>query len=291
MQATFIDPIALSIGPLQFRWYGIMYMLAFLLGWWLARRRAARPWSTWTPAQVDDLLTLVMLGVILGGRLGYVLFYDLPAYMADPLEIFRVWNGGMSFHGGLLGVLAAFALYAWRSGRNFMDVSDFVAPLVPPGLFFGRLGNFINGELWGHVTSLPWGVVFPHAGPEPRHPSQLYEAGLEGVVLFGMLWLYSSRPRPRGAVSGVFALGYGVFRSLVEFVRVPDANLGYLAFGWLTMGQLLCVPLIAVGAWLLLTAYAWDKPVNAGPRAAAATPQDATSPARQAPRGQGKKRR
>ena len=291
MQATFIDPIALSIGPLQFRWYGIMYMLAFLLGWWLARRRAARPWSTWTPAQVDDLLTLVMLGVILGGRLGYVLFYDLPAYVADPLEIFRVWNGGMSFHGGLLGVLAAFALYAWRNGRNFMDVSDFVAPLVTPGLLFGRLGNFINGELWGHVTNLPWGMVFPHAGPEPRHPSQLYEAGLEGVVLFWILWVYSARPRPRGAVSGVFALGYGVFRFLVEFVRVPDANLGYLAFGWLTMGQLLCVPLIAVGVWLLVTAHAWDKPVNAGPRATAATLPGASGPARPAPHGQGKKRR
>ena len=252
MQAPVIDPVALSIGPLEFRWYGIMYMLAFAAGWLLASWRVSRPHSGWNKDNMADLLTWVMLGVIVGGRVGFILFYDLPAYVRDPAEIFRIWNGGMSFHGGLLGVLAAFWWYARRNGRSFLEVSDFVAPLVPPGIFFGRIGNFINGELWGHVTSVPWGMVFPHAGPYPRHPSQLYEALLEGLVLFALVWVFSSRRRPVGAVSGLFALGYGVFRFVVEFVRMPDANLGYLAFGWLTMGQLLCVPLILVGAWLLL---------------------------------------
>lgn len=255
MPAFFTDPVALRLGPLELRWYGIMYMLAFVCAWLLARRRTARPGygpcPGWDRRQLDDLLTWSMLGVIVGGRLGYVLFYDLPTYLADPLEIFRIWNGGMSFHGGLLGVLAAFWRYARESGRGFLQVSDFAAPLVPPGLFFGRLGNFINGELWGRASEMPWAVVFPGAGPEPRHPSQLYEAVLEGLVLFVILWMFSSRRRPEGAVSGLFALSYGVFRFCVEFVRMPDANLGYLAFGWLTMGQLLCVPLIVVGLWLL----------------------------------------
>lgn len=251
MQAPLFDPVALSLGPFQFRWYGIMYMLAFATGWLLARYRVTRPGSGWSKADLDDLLTLVMVGVILGGRLGYVLFYDLPAYLRDPLEIFRIWNGGMSFHGGLLGVLAAFWIYARKTRRTFLQVSDFVAPLVPPGLFFGRLGNFINGELWGHVTTVSWGMVFPTGGPLPRHPSQLYEATLEGLVLFIAVWIFSARRRPEGAVSGLFALGYGIFRFSVEFVRAPDANLGYLAFGWLTMGQILCLPLILVGVWLL----------------------------------------
>lgn len=247
-----IDPVALTIGSLQLRWYGLMYVLAFGLGWWLARRRAARPGSGWSARDVDDLLTCVMLGIILGGRLGYVLFYDLAAYLRDPLEIVRIWNGGMSFHGGLLGVLVAFWYFARSRGRSFLEVSDFVAPLVPQGLFFGRIGNFINGELWGKVSNAPWAVVFPAAGPYPRHPSQLYEAALEGALLFVLLWAYAAKPRKPGAVSGFFAVGYGVFRFMVEFVRVPDVQLGYLAFGWLTMGQLLCLPLIAVGLWLLL---------------------------------------
>lgn len=251
MLAPAFDPVAISIGSLEFRWYGIMYMLAFVAGWLLARYRVTRPGSGWTKEGMDDLLTWVMLGVILGGRLGYVLFYDLPAYLNDPTEIFRIWNGGMSFHGGLLGVLVAFWWYARRNGRTFLEVSDFVAPLIPPGLFFGRLGNFINGELWGHVSNVPWAMVFPHAGPYPRHPSQLYEAALEGLALFALVWIFSQRRRPAGAVSGLFALGYGIFRFSVEFVRMPDANLGYLAFGWLTMGQLLCLPLMAAGIWLL----------------------------------------
>ena len=248
------DPVALNLGPLQFRWYGVMYLLAFASCWLLARYRIARPGpgDGWTNAALDDLATWTMLGVILGGRLGYVLFYDLPTYLADPPEIFRIWNGGMSFHGGLLGVLAAFWWFARKTGRTFLDVSDFVAPLVPVGLFWGRLGNFINGELWGKVTDAPWGMIFPHGGPAPRHPSQLYEAALEGLALFALMWIFSRRKRPAGAVSGLFALGYGVFRFAVEFVRMPDAQLGYLAFGWLTMGQVLCLPLIAVGLWLLL---------------------------------------
>ena len=261
MMAPFVDPVALRIGPLELRWYGLMYLLAFATGYVLARVRVAQaarrgaspqaPAAGWTREDLDEMVTLFMLGAILGGRLGYVLFYDLPTYLASPLEVFRLWNGGMSFHGGLLGVLAAFWWFARKTGRSFLQVSDFIAPFVPPGLFFGRIGNFINGELWGSVTNAPWGVVFPHGGPLARHPSQLYEAMLEGLVLFVVLWVFSSRRRPVGAVSGLFALGYGVFRFAVEFVRMPDAHLGYLALGWLTMGQLLCLPLMALGAWLL----------------------------------------
>ena len=251
MNLAQIDPVALSIGSLQLRWYGLMYLAGFGLGWMLGRWRASRPGSGWTGPDVDDLLTCVMIGIILGGRIGYVLFYDLPVYTHDPMEIVRIWNGGMSFHGGLLGVLGAFWYFARTRGRTFLEVSDFIAPLIPQGLFFGRLGNFINGELWGKVSDVPWAIVFPGAGPLPRHPSQLYEAALEGLLLFIMVWVFSRKPRKVGAVSGLFAFGYGVFRFAVEFVRMPDVQLGYLAFGWLTMGQLLCVPLILAGAWLL----------------------------------------
>ena len=246
-----IDPVALSIGSLQLRWYGLMYLAGFGLGWFLGRWRASRPGSGWTAADVDDLLTCVMIGIILGGRIGYVLFYDLPVYVQDPMEILRIWNGGMSFHGGLLGVLGAFWYFARTRGRTFLEVSDFIAPLVPQGLFFGRLGNFINGELWGKVSDVPWAMVFPSGGPYPRHPSQLYEALLEGLLLFFMVWFFSAKQRKPGAVSGLFALGYAIFRFAVEFVRVPDVQLGYLAFGWLTMGQLLCLPLMIAGVWLL----------------------------------------
>lgn len=247
-----LDPVALRIGPVELHWYGLMYLAGFLVGWLLGRWRASRPGSGWTPVEVDDLLSWVMLGVIVGGRLGYVVFYDAAAFLADPLEIFRIWHGGMSFHGGLLGAVAAFCWFARSRHRSFLQVSDFVAPLVPQALFFGRIGNFINGELWGKTTTVPWGMIFESGGPLPRHPSQLYEALLEGLVLFVALWVYSARPRKPGAVSGFFALGYGLARFAVEFVRVPDAHLGYLAFGWLTMGQLLCLPLMAVGLWLLL---------------------------------------
>ncbi|MDR2727124.1 MAG: prolipoprotein diacylglyceryl transferase, partial [Deltaproteobacteria bacterium] len=207
-----IDPVAFSLGGLQVHWYGLMYLFGFISGWLLGRRRAARPGSGWTPVLVDDFVTWVMLGVILGARLGYVVLYDPRLYLGDPLEILRVWNGGMSFHGGLFGVLFAVWLFSRRYQRDFLQVVDFVAPLAPPGLFFGRLGNFINAELWGKVTEAPWGMVFPGAGSWPRHPSQLYEAALEGVLLFGVLWMYSARSRPVGRVSGLFAVVYGLSR-------------------------------------------------------------------------------
>ncbi len=258
-----IDPIAIRIGMLELRWYGIMYLLAFATAWALGRYRVklsnthAHPnHKPWTTSGFDDLITMGMLGVILGGRLGFVLFYDLASYLNNPLEIISIWNGGMSFHGGLLGVLAAIFVYAKRNKRTFWEVTDFVAPLVAPGIFFGRIGNFINGELWGNVTNMPWGMVFPHAGPLPRHPSQLYEATLEGIILFTVVWIYSTKPRHMGRVSGLFALVYGMARFLVEFVRTPDAHLGYLAFNWLTMGQILSLPLMAIGLWLL-----WRDPI------------------------------
>ena len=250
------DPVAFSLGPLHVRWYGLMYLLGFLAGWALGRYRARRPNSGWTAEQMDDLVFYIALGVILGGRIGYILFYSFGTFLDNPLALFRIWEGGMSFHGGFLGVLLAMALFARKHHKGFWPTMDFVAPLIPPGLFFGRIGNFINGELWGRVTDLPWGMVFRQPGDGlPRHPSQLYQAALEGVALFVIVWLFSARPRPTMAVSGVFALGYGVFRFLVEFVRQPDAQLGYLAFGWVTMGQVLSLPLIAVGIILLALAY------------------------------------
>ena len=253
-----IDPVAVSFGPVRLHWYGVMYIAAFLAAWLLGRCRAARPGSGWTADQVDDLATWAMLGVVLGARLGYILFYDLDTYLADPLEVFRVWNGGMSFHGGLVGVLSAALWWSLRHKKRFLDVTDFVAPLVPPGLFFGRLGNFINGELWGKVTTVDWGMVFPGAGELPRHPTQLYEAGLEGLLLFTILWVYSRKPRPLGAVSGLFAVLYALCRIGVEFFRLPDPQLGYLFFGWVTMGQVLCLPLLLAGV-LLLAHAAYEK--------------------------------
>ncbi|MGN7918839.1 prolipoprotein diacylglyceryl transferase [Lysobacter sp. 22409] len=273
-----IDPIAISLGPLQVHWYGIMYLLGFVTAWWLGRRRIRDGRLPGVGEQAyGDLLFYAMLGVVLGGRIGYVVFYNFAELLKDPLMLFRIWEGGMSFHGGLLGVMAAALWWSHRQRTHFFDVMDFVAPLVPPGLGFGRLGNYIGGELWGKTTDAGWGVIFPRA-PEfagwtaeqlqtqfagggldrfARHPSQLYQALLEGLVMFVALWWFSSKPRPRYAVSGLFALLYGCFRFLVEFVRVPDAQIGehgYLAFGWLTMGQVLSVPLILLGLfWLWLS--------------------------------------
>ncbi|MBQ7456757.1 MAG: prolipoprotein diacylglyceryl transferase [Desulfovibrio sp.] len=247
-----LSPVALTIGSFELRWYGLMYLAGFLLGWYIGRLRAKRVCPDWHPQEVDDLLTFSMLAVVIGGRLGYVLFYDLPHYLHEPLDILRIWNGGMSFHGGLLGVLCAFWYFAKTRKKSFLQVSDFVAPLVPQAIFFGRLGNFINGELWGKATDLPWGVIFPGAGPFPRHPSQLYEAFFEGIVLSIILLCYAKKPRPAGTISGLFAMGYALFRSAIECIRIPDAQLGYLAFGWLTMGQVLCIPLFCVGLWLFL---------------------------------------
>ena len=247
-----IDPVAFAIGPVAIRWYGLSYVAGIGIGWWLGRRRAARdPWRGWTPHQVDDLVFWFAAGAVVGGRVGYVLFYDFSRLLSDPLIVFRIWEGGMSFHGGLLGVLAAAAWFARRQGWGFFAVSDFLAPLVPPGLGAGRIANFVNGELWGRPSDVPWAMAFPGAGPAPRHPSQLYEAALEGLVLFVVLWWFSRRPRARTAVSGLFLLGYGAARCLVEFAREPDAHVGYLAFGWLTAGQLLSVPMLLAGAAML----------------------------------------
>ncbi|MGQ0657081.1 MAG: prolipoprotein diacylglyceryl transferase [Chromatiales bacterium] len=250
-----IDPIAFRVGPLAVRWYGLSYVAGILAAWALMRWRAARPGSGWPAHDVGDLIFYVALGGVIGGRLGYMLFYNLHAYMQSPLSVFKVWEGGMSFHGGLIGIILAGAWWARRRGRGFLEMADFVAPAGPPALFFGRIANFINGELWGAPTSLPWGMVFPHVDAQPRHPSQLYEAALEGLVLFVVLWLYSRKPRPPGSVIGLALLGYGLIRVLIEFVREPDGHLGYLAGGWLTMGQVLSLPMILIGAVLLILAY------------------------------------
>jgi phosphatidylglycerol---prolipoprotein diacylglyceryl transferase len=252
LQYPGFNPIAFEIGPVKVHWYGIMYLLGFAGGWWLARRRAARPGSTWKPNDVDDLIFFAMLGVILGGRIGYVLFYGLTFWANDVWYPFKIWEGGMAFHGGLLGGVIAISLFAWRRGRNIGDVCDFSAPLPALGLFFGRIGNFINSELWGKVTTVPWGF---RVHGEVRHPSQLYEATLEGLVLFAVLWWFTMRPRPRLAPSGLFLAIYGVARFLVEFVRVPDEQIGYLAGGWFTEGQLLSLPMIIGGGALLAWAY------------------------------------
>ena len=246
------DPVALSIGPLKIHWYGLMYLIGFLGGYWLGVYRAGRPSSAWRKQEVADLLVYIAIGVVLGGRLGFVSFYQPAYYFSNPLEIFFVWRGGMSFHGGLIGVIVATWLFGRHTSRGFWQVADFMAPLAPLGLGAGRIGNFINQELWGRVTDVPWAMVFT-TDPQrlPRHPSMLYEAFLEGVVLFILVWVYSARPRQAGAVSGLFLLGYGVFRFLVEFVREPDAHSGFIAFGWMTTGQALSVPMILFGLWLL----------------------------------------
>lgn len=273
------DSIALQIGPLAIRWYGLMYLIGFGGGWWLARRRAAAPASPCTTEQIDDLLFYVALGVILGGRVGYMLFYNWPQLLDDPLSLFYIWQGGMSFHGGFLGVVLAYYLYARKIGRSVWEIADFAAPVVPIGLGAGRIGNFINGELWGRPTSLPWGMqidctdarfsdlCFQQLGlprdtllTPPLHPSPLYEAFLEGFVLFVVLWVFSAKPRPVCAVSALFLLGYGISRSLVEMVRLPDAHIDYLAFGWLTMGHVLTFPMIVVGVLLWWFAYRQPAP-------------------------------
>ena len=249
-----IDPIAFSIGPLAVRWYGLMYLVGFAAAWWLGVRRIGQDRSPISRKQFDDLIFFAVLGVIIGGRLGYVLFYKPGHYAANPLEIFAIWQGGMSFHGGMLGVMVALWIYTHRQGIDFLRLTDFIAPLCPLGIAAGRLGNFINGELYGRVSDLPWGMVFRHAGDAPRHPSQLYQFALEGLALFALLWWFSSKPRPRGQVSALFLVGYGVLRFIAEFGREPDAFLGLLAFG-LTMGQWLCLPMIAAG----LALFAWAR--------------------------------
>jgi phosphatidylglycerol:prolipoprotein diacylglycerol transferase len=255
---TEIDPIAFSLGPVAVRWYGLMYVLGILGGWWLGRVEARRAWTPVNEQQVDDLVTWVVLGVILGGRIGSVLFYNFGEFLERPIMLFEIWKGGMSFHGGMLGVSFSLWLYGRRIGARFWDMNDFIAPVIPIGLGAGRLGNFINGELWGKETDVPWAFV---VNGVPRHASQLYEALLEGLVLFVVLWIFASRQRPRMAVTGLFLAGYGIARFAVEFVRLPDAHIGYMAWGWVTRGQLLSLPMIIGGILMIILAY--RKPVFA----------------------------
>ncbi|HEY5734690.1 MAG TPA: prolipoprotein diacylglyceryl transferase [Gammaproteobacteria bacterium] len=251
------DPVVFHIaGPLAIRWYGLMYLIGFVAAWWLGRVRAKQPHSALTPHQVDDMVFYGMIGVIVGGRIGSTLFYHFPEFIGNPLIVFRIWDGGMSFHGGFLGVLLVMWWYAKKQQLAFFTLMDFVAPLVPLGLGAGRMGNFINQELVGRPTDLPWGMIFPVTGDGiPRHPSQLYQATLEGLVLFLVLWFYSAKSPPRMAVSALFLSGYGLFRFAVEFVRTPDAHLGFIALGWLTMGQILSLPMIVIGVWMLWYSY------------------------------------
>jgi phosphatidylglycerol:prolipoprotein diacylglycerol transferase len=263
LQYPEINPVALELGPLVIHWYGITYLFAFLAGWWLAKYRANKIGSGWIADEIGDAIFYIVLGVILGGKLGSLLFYQTDLLFSEPLQALNPFSDygwrGMSFHGGFLGVLVAFWLYAKNTQRTFFEVADFFAPMFAIGLGAGRIGNFINGELYGRVTDVPWGMVFPHAGPEPRHPNQIYQFICEGIILFAIVWVFSAKPRPRMAVSGMFVLCYGIYRFLIEFVRQPDADLGFIAFNWLTMGQLLSLPMILVGVGLLTMAYRTNK--------------------------------
>lgn len=260
-----IDPVALqidafeifglTIGPLSIHWYGLMYLFGFAAAWAIGVARTKKEWSPIQRSQVEDMIFYAALGVVLGGRMGYVFFYNFQGFLEDPVELFRVWQGGMSFHGGLLGVIIAMWLYTRKINRSFLDLMDFGAPLVPIALGLGRLGNFIGGELWGRETDVSWGMVFPKDTEQlVRHPSQLYQAFLEGIVLFSILFWFSRKPRPRAAVASLFLILYGCFRFLVEFVREPDAHIGYM-FGWMTRGQLLSIPMIILGAGIMYWAY------------------------------------
>lgn len=252
-----IDPVALNLGVIQVHWYGLMYLIGFFAAWLYASVRAKQEWRQWEQEQVSDLLFYCVLGVILGGRIGYILFYDFAQYLQQPLDIFKIWQGGMSFHGGLLGVTFAVWLFARKTHKTLLGITDFIAPFVTIGLFFGRIGNYINSELWGKVASESsrWAMLVYDEQAQaflPKYPTQLLEAILEGLVLGIILWWYSRRQRAEGSVTGLFLLGYGSFRFLVEFWRMPDAQLGYLAWDWLTMGQILCLPMIAGGLFLMM---------------------------------------
>lgn len=250
-----IDPVALSLGPLKIHWYGITYLAGFAMAWWLGLWRAKQPNSGWSEEQVYDLIFYIAVGLIVGGRLGYMLFYNPFLPEGQGSEFWEIWKGGMSFHGALIGIIVAVGVFARKFKKTYFEVGDFLAPLTPLGLGFGRIGNFINGELWGKVSDAPWAMVFPTGGPWARHPSMLYEAVLEGLVLFLILWFYTSKPRPAMAASGLFLFFYGVFRFAVEFVREPDRQLGYLAFDWVTMGQVLSLPMVIAGLVLIKLAY------------------------------------
>ena len=251
-----IDPVALHLGPVQIHWYGLMYLFGIFAGWALLKLRAKnKPWAPVAPEQVGDLVFYVALGVIIGGRIGYIIFYNLPYYFHNPSQMLFLWDGGMSFHGGFIGVLIAFWLYARKIKVNFFDLGEFVAPVVPIGLGAGRIGNFINGELWGKVTDSSIGMIFPTGGPLPRYPSQLFEFFFEGVVLFTVLWVVTIKKRPRYLVLGLFMLIYGCARFICEFFRQPDPQYGYIFFNWVTMGQILSLPMIVLGAIVLAIVF------------------------------------
>ncbi|GAB1258502.1 prolipoprotein diacylglyceryl transferase [Aurantivibrio plasticivorans] len=253
MKIPNFDPVAISLGPLQVHWYGIMYLLAFASAWFIAMYRAKKPGSPISVSQVEDLVLFAAIGTVVGGRIGYVVFYNFEAFMLEPLWLFRVWEGGMSFHGGFLGVVTAMALYARKHKINVIQLLDFIGPMVPLGLMFGRIGNFIGQELWGRATDVPWGVIFPDDRLQlVRHPSQLYEAALEGLVLFVVLFVYSMKPRPRGTVCGLGISLYAIFRIAVEFTREPDAHIQFDLFGWMTRGQILSIPMLLVGLLLIM---------------------------------------
>lgn len=245
-----INPVAFSLGPVAVHWYGLMYLFGFISAWLLASWRTKHFGLDWSGEQISDLIFYAALGVILGGRIGYMLFYNLQELIYRPWELVKIWEGGMSFHGGLIGVVIAVWVFAWRVNKSFLEVGDFIAPLVPLGLAAGRIGNFINGELVGRVTDVPWAMIYPQVDNHPRHPSQLYEFGLEGIVLFIVIWCYAAKPRPTGRISALFLIGYALCRLVAECFRQPDVQLGYLAFGWLTMGQILSLPMLGLGLWL-----------------------------------------
>lgn len=262
LQFPVIDPVIFSVGPVSLRWYGTMYLIGFLAALFIANKAADKSQGVWTREQVSDLLFYGFLGVILGGRVGYVLFYQFDYFLANPFYLLEIWQGGMSFHGGLLGVILAIYIFARKTHKSFLAVGDFVAPLVPIGLGMGRLGNFINAELWGRQTDVPWAMVFPTDPLQvPRHPSQLYEFFLEGVVLFALLFFIARKPRSLGLASGVFLIGYGVFRSIVEFYREPDAHLG-LYFAFISKGQILSIPMILIGLFIIYIGYLSQEKAN-----------------------------
>jgi phosphatidylglycerol:prolipoprotein diacylglycerol transferase len=250
-----IDPVAVSIGAVKIHWYGIMYLIGFAAVYLLGQYRAKQAWSPIKPEAIEDLVTWGAMGVILGGRIGYILFYNFGAFLENPLILFKIWQGGMSFHGGMLGVFVAMAWFAKKQNCTLWQLTDLIAPIAPIGLGAGRLGNFINSELWGRPTDVPWAMIFPNGGDVARHPSQLYEAFLEGFVLFVIVWIYTQKPRPTMAATGLAVMCYGCFRFFVEFYRLPDAHLGYLALDWVTMGQILSTPMILIGAGLMVFAY------------------------------------
>ena len=257
-----IDTVALALGPVKIHWYGLMYVIGFAAVWLIGQKRAEQPWSPIKPEAIEDLVTYGAVGVILGGRIGYILFYNFTEFLSNPIILFQIWQGGMSFHGGMLGVFIAMWFFAKKQYCALLQLTDIIAPLAPIGLGAGRIGNFINSELWGRPTDVPWAMVFPNGGPLARHPSQLYEAFLEGFVLFIILWLYSAKPRPVGAITGMSLLFYGCFRFFVEFFRMPDAHLGFLALNWVTMGQILSTPMIIIGAGFIYFAYKKGLPNN-----------------------------